>query len=133
MCGYAARERTRLKLTLHGKTPEQQREDLDITLAEIAAHEAACQRMLARTPAATDGKRPAPAQSGVAKASRIRPASRKRWPLHPENVACVHPGHREVLRRQPSPRLGPLAEGHGLDVYVNVSTRYHPLFGRRLE
>lgn len=84
--GYAARERTRLKLTLHGKTSEQQREDLDITLAEIAAHEAACQRMLARTSAATDGRRPAPAQSGVAKASRkptgiaqaLAAASRKR-------------------------------------------------------
>ena len=37
---YGARDRTRLKLTL-------QREDIEVTLAEIAAHEEKCRRMLA--------------------------------------------------------------------------------------
>ena len=40
-----------LVLEQHRATLEQQREDLEITLAEIAAHEAQCRRMLA------DGKR----------------------------------------------------------------------------
>ncbi len=84
---YAARDRTRLKLTLRGKrlgltlseiksivdmyespkdtaaqmqrfldalstqrrTLEQQREDIDMALAEISAHEEECRRMLAQT------------------------------------------------------------------------------------
>lgn len=107
---YAARERTRLKLTLRGKrlgltlseikslvdmyespkdsaaqlkrfisvlarhreTLEQQREDLDLTLAEITAHEARCRRMLEGGKAAKGKEKPA---DGKAAAQRTRPAA----------------------------------------------------------
>ena len=38
-------------LAQHRDALEQQREDIEVTLAEIAAHEEKCQRMLAQPPA----------------------------------------------------------------------------------
>jgi DNA-binding transcriptional MerR regulator len=105
---YAARDRTRLKLTLRGKrlgltlseikslvdmyeSPkdsmaqltrflvilaqqremlEQQREDLDITLAEIAAHEAQCRRMLAAGKAARNKEKPAARKPAAGRAKQ---------------------------------------------------------------
>jgi DNA-binding transcriptional MerR regulator len=41
-------------LAQHRETLERQREDLEVTLAEIAAHEAECRRLLAGEKAAKD-------------------------------------------------------------------------------
>jgi DNA-binding transcriptional MerR regulator len=105
---YAARDRTRLKLTLRGKrlgltlseikslldmyeSPtdsmaqlnrflvilaqqremlEQQREDLEITLAEIAVHEAQCRRMLAGGKAARNKEKPAARKPAASRAKQ---------------------------------------------------------------
>ena len=105
---YAARERTRLKLTLRGKrlgltlseikslldmyeSPtdsmaqlnrflvilaqqremlEQQREDLEITLAEIAVHEAQCRRMLAGGKVARNKEKPATRKPAASRAKQ---------------------------------------------------------------
>jgi DNA-binding transcriptional MerR regulator len=51
-------ERFLTVLAQHRESLEQQREDIEVTLAEIAAHEEKCRRMLAEP--STDRKRAAP-------------------------------------------------------------------------
>ena len=53
-----------LVLARHRETLEQQREDLEVTLAEIEAHEAQCRRMLEAAEAGAAGK---PARKPAAK------------------------------------------------------------------
>jgi DNA-binding transcriptional MerR regulator len=56
-------------LAQHRETLEQQREDLEVTLAEIAAHEAQCRKML------EGGKVSKGAAKGKTKATAKKPAS----------------------------------------------------------
>jgi DNA-binding transcriptional MerR regulator len=60
-------------LARHRETLEQQREDIEVTLAEIAAHEAECKRLLGGDVSAEE--EPKPARKTAAK-SAAKPAAK---------------------------------------------------------
>jgi DNA-binding transcriptional MerR regulator len=47
----------------HRSTLEQQREDIEVALAEVTAHESQCRKLLALTTDAKPGKKPLPADA----------------------------------------------------------------------
>lgn len=57
-------------LAQHRETLEQQREDLEVTLAEINAHEAQCRRMLESGKAARNKEKPAARKPAASRAKQ---------------------------------------------------------------
>lgn len=62
-------------LAQHREVLERQREDLEVTLAEIAAHEEECQRLLASGKQIGAGKKPAQKQGRTPAARRLKDAA----------------------------------------------------------